>query len=990
MEESQAKCFLCMTALCLSPTQRDANLLRALGAVLQIQDRALAGALTMIGTASTANQEPHETMLERAEHQAAGLRSTLTPQAALEGFSLLLLLFIQGGGGGEDSSSSPFKAFSSSGNSNFTHMIKFDARTSVILRRLAFLLRIKLSTVCALEELAIFNLEQEATKLQQKEESAESKNKKNLIRGLKIGAAATAAGGLLAVTGGLAAPALATGLASLGLGTVAAVTTTATVSALLGAGGAGLGAYKMTRRTAGVQHFEFQSINDETLAAAVHTKSTFRVANKQNPSSSSTSAEGSDEKLKGMTVYICISGYLRAAGPTSNQDGNLRTTSLRLNADNSEQHSEKGGSSRRKFGSNLKEKWQSKKASMSKKSTSSSPIGVGSSSSESVATSVENQSATTSQRQASATSSPRKTNSNKIRDAFFTSNKSAAHSPDFFAPWGAQPRYLYDEEILDRFYSVVAPEKRKLVPLLLQTYEGQEDDLMDELARRYNGMHPKQLCPMEARRDYFQGNSDEQKILKSLLFRAGMKLQELASAEKKPKQSSSSTSSTSIPEWQYPEASLKLLMDTERTSWDSFKDAKVHYLIDVDNAKLTKEQKQLNDSEKNETADNEKSKEEMDEIIADLFQKFQMADEEANQGEGKKKASRASLGTKTFQDTALLEAEKYKIRLTPTNNIVDISESVDTVELGHKVYWWRDKVARYGDQYTLIWEPELLLQVGECVQSLIKESVSKGALSSLQFTALSALYMAMALPVVITAVVSTLDNYWTLAVAAADEAGQLMAEALMSDAHGNRPVVLIGYSVGGRVVASCLEALAQIASGGQDNDDIINVDDLDDINAMQSSTSTATTRASTSIGSSKRRIRKDMGLLNQKERQRRRRAASIVRDAVIIGAPCDTSMKKWTQRRSVVVGRLINVYSPKDWVLALLYRYKSWSVLSLAGLQKVESKPSFLHSPIENYNVSNIVNGHGDYHSKIQELLSHIGIGDVDSEKFHCDYFATN
>ena len=81
------------------------------------------------------------------------------------------------------------------------------------------------------------------------------------------------------------------------------------------------------------------------------------------------------------------------------------------------------------------------------------------------------------------------------------------------------------------------------------------------------------------------------------------------------------------------------------------------------------------------------------------------------------------------------------------------------------------------------------------------------------------------------------------------------------------------------------------------------------------------------------------------------------------------------------------MYSPKDWVLALIYRYKSWSVLSLAGLTKVESRPSNRFSDIENYDVSKFVNGHGDYHTKMQTILAHVGLGDVDGEDSHKLYF---
>lgn len=102
----------------------------------------------------------------------------------------------------------------------------------------------------------------------------------------------------------------------------------------------------------------------------------------------------------------------------------------------------------------------------------------------------------------------------------------------------------------------------------------------------------------------------------------------------------------------------------------------------------------------------------------------------------------------------------------------------------------------------------------------------------------------------------------------------------------------------------------------------------------------------------------------------------------------DTSEKRWTKRRNVVNGRLINVYNPKDWVLALLYRYKSWSVVSLSGLQPVFSAPAPGTSPVENYNVSEIVGGHSEYHANIREILHTVGVGDIHGETSHSQYFA--
>jgi len=83
--------------------------------------------------------------------------------------------------------------------------------------------------------------------------------KKHLVRGLKIGGVGVVAGTLLAVTGGMAAPAIAGALTFLGMGAVAGtfltLASTSAVVHLFGVAGGSLAAYKMRRRTAGLTEF---------------------------------------------------------------------------------------------------------------------------------------------------------------------------------------------------------------------------------------------------------------------------------------------------------------------------------------------------------------------------------------------------------------------------------------------------------------------------------------------------------------------------------------------------------------------------------------------------------------------------------------------------------------------------------------------------------------------------------------------------------------
>ena len=171
-------------------------------------------------------------------------------------------------------------------------------------------------------------------------------------------------------------------------------------------------------------------------------------------------------------------------------------------------------------------------------------------------------------------------------------------------------------------------------------------------------------------------------------------------------------------------------------------------------------------------------------------------------------------------------------------------------------------------------------------------------------------------------VARVVDNPFTLAKSRADKAGEILADALINRAQGERSVTLIGYSMGARVIYACLMSLAS------------------------------------------------------------REAFGLVESAILIGAPTPSDTADWRLLRSVCTGRLINVYSEKDRVLAFLYRTSSIQY-GIAGLTRIEGLPG-----VENVDVSETVSGHLRYRFLIGKILQKIGLQDTDKNEIKIEELA--
>lgn len=233
--------------------------------------------------------------------------------------------------------------------------------------------------------------------------------------------------------------------------------------------------------------------------------------------------------------------------------------------------------------------------------------------------------------------------------------------------------------------------------------------------------------------------------------------------------------------------------------------------------------------------------------------------------------------------------------------------------------------------YNLQWETKDLKSFGNGLKNFIKnEAVGNIAAFSLKQTVFSSLMAGFFWPAMILKIADMIDNPWSVIVSRSEKAALVLADVIQSRLHGHRPLTLIGYSMGARLIFLALEKLSK--EGGQLT-----------------------------------YIKKDKVNETQKQKDESKNDVNgIIMDVILLGTPVPTNRKRWNNVRKIVSGRLINCYSSTDWTLNFLYR-STKTTLKVAGLSPV--KVDF----VENYDVKDVIGmGHHKYPENIMEILKKI------------------
>ncbi|KAH8128559.1 hypothetical protein FP744_10008558 [Trichoderma asperellum] len=238
---------------------------------------------------------------------------------------------------------------------------------------------------------------------------------------------------------------------------------------------------------------------------------------------------------------------------------------------------------------------------------------------------------------------------------------------------------------------------------------------------------------------------------------------------------------------------------------------------------------------------------------------------------GGRAAGRRTGAVKTFEYRPLHNNKRVNLIVTVSGWLTG---KVDDVRLPFSTV---DPVM--GDMYSVLWEPEMLRSMGDTINILATEALTQGLQQVLGSTILVSLMAAIQLPVVLTKLSYLIDNPWAVSLDRATAAGLILADSLIERSLGTRPITLVGYSLGARVIFSCLRELA------------------------------------------------------------RKGAYGLVQNVYMFGSPIVVSKDDFLKARSVVSGRFVNGYNRNDWILGYLFRLTNGGIRKVAGLGPLTDCP---------------------------------------------------
>jgi Protein of unknown function (DUF726) len=211
--------------------------------------------------------------------------------------------------------------------------------------------------------------------------------------------------------------------------------------------------------------------------------------------------------------------------------------------------------------------------------------------------------------------------------------------------------------------------------------------------------------------------------------------------------------------------------------------------------------------------------------------------------------------------------------------------------------------------YILQWESKVLADFGNTFTSILATSSVSAFIASVATRATSAAFSCLAPPAAVMSAMTLIDNPWHIAGDRAEKAGKALGYYIEQRGFGMRPISLIGFSLGTKVILSAAEYLAE------------------------------------------------------------RKIYGAIDDIFLLGGAvsCNDARLKHLQTgdSKVVAGSTVNAYSCSDFVLKYIYRAAQLGDTPI-GIQAIEN------SGVINCDLTEIVKQHGEYSKNMPAILHKI------------------
>jgi phage antirepressor YoqD-like protein len=207
--------------------------------------------------------------------------------------------------------------------------------------------------------------------------------------------------------------------------------------------------------------------------------------------------------------------------------------------------------------------------------------------------------------------------------------------------------------------------------------------------------------------------------------------------------------------------------------------------------------------------------------------------------------------------------------------------------------------------YDLKWESKKQQDLFKVLTSISSKGLSGAATAQLAMSATKKAFGMAALPVAALSALDIIDNPWGVAKNRAEQAGRHLGDYIADGGFGGLSITLVGYSLGTRVIVAALDQLAKRGVSGK------------------------------------------------------------IFDVYLLAGAVAQNDPRLEQISQVVEGKIVNVYSEKDLVLAYVYRTAEWLARPI-GMSKLEL------DGVLNLDVTDWVGGHINYKTYLPQILSEV------------------